>query len=305
MFKLTNLMMVSGLLLIIFGISSAAVEYRKTNSPFDSADASSSQLLDAEVNFTSLLKGKKINTDQMAAIWSSHSSVATHANDETSIQSQISPAATSLPPAASMPAPKDSPSPTQLDWAIHDQDDAIERYTDLDRSTAQPAVQGYIPDRLVISAIQLDAPIESIHFKEIKVDGQVYEQWLVPSHFAVGWHDTSALVGKPGNTVLNGHHNVYGEVFGDLIKVEVGDLIQVFSGDKILIYQVADKLVLPERFQSLDVRISNANWIMPTTDERLTLVTCWPKDSNTHRVIVVALPLTDSPNNPDDLSFGQ
>jgi sortase A len=42
----------------------------------------------------------------------------------------------------------------------------------------------------------------------------------------------------------------------------------------------------------LSVRRKNAQWIMPTGDERLTLVTCWPYEwpGNSHRVIVVARP---------------
>jgi sortase (surface protein transpeptidase) len=49
-------------------------------------------------------------------------------------------------------------------------------------------------------------------------------------------------------------------------------------------------MLMPERFKSLTVRLDNARWILPTKDERLTLITCWPAKSNTHRVIIVALP---------------
>ena len=38
------------------------------------------------------------------------------------------------------------------------------------------------------------------------------------------------------------------------------------------------------------VRLANARWIQPSEDERLTLITCWPYESNTHRLIIVALP---------------
>lgn len=41
---------------------------------------------------------------------------------------------------------------------------------------------------------------------------------------------------------------------------------------------------------AVDVRMDNARWILPSTDERLTLVTCWPAKSNTHRLIIVASP---------------
>jgi sortase A len=39
------------------------------------------------------------------------------------------------------------------------------------------------------------------------------------------------------------------------------------------------------------VRLENASWIAKTSDERLTLVTCWPYDTNTHRLVVVASPV--------------
>lgn len=149
---------------------------------------------------------------------------------------------------------------------------------------------GLVPDRLVIESIGLNAPIIPTTIKEIEYQGQPYYQWLAPNEPAVGWHETSALLGSPGNTVLNGHHNVYGEVFKDLVNVHEGDLIEVYSGNNVFRYRVALAMLLPERFKSLTVRLENARWILPTEDERLTLITCWPYESNTHRVIIVALP---------------
>ena len=48
---------------------------------------------------------------------------------------------------------------------------------------------------------------------------------------------------------------------------------------------------MPEADVDLDTKIENARWIKSTKDERLTLVTCWPVDSNTHRLVVVAVPV--------------
>jgi hypothetical protein len=45
--------------------------------------------------------------------------------------------------------------------------------------------------------------------------------------------------------------------------------------------------------ESLEIRLDNGRWILPTEDERLTLVTCWPEDSNSHRLIIVAVPAPD------------
>lgn len=159
-----------------------------------------------------------------------------------------------------------------------------------DLEPAEQIVVGLVPDRLVIPSIFLDAPILSVHYKDIESGGEVYHQWRVPAEFAAGWQDESALLGLPGNTVLNGHHNAYGMVFKNLVKLSVGDIIIVYSAGIEFRYEVVAKLLLPERGQPLEVRQENARWIQSSTDERLTLVTCWPAESNTHRVIIVALP---------------
>lgn len=149
-----------------------------------------------------------------------------------------------------------------------------------------------VPVRLVIESINLDAPIvpSPIDFK--KVRGKEYMQWIVPDEFAAGWHTTSALLGEPGNTVLNGHNNTNGEVFKSLDKVEPGDIISIESNESRFSYLVTNKMILPEKYEEMGTRMNNAQWILPSVDERLTLISCWPFESNTHRVIIVARPLT-------------
>ncbi len=158
-------------------------------------------------------------------------------------------------------------------------------------STPTPLAVGLIPDRLVITKINLDAPIVPVSFKDIKVGNQVYYQWLAPQEFAAGWQETSALLGLPGNTVLNGHHNAYGKVFKDLVTLSIGDELSIYSGSNEFRYQVVAKMLLPERFAPLSQRMENARWIESSTDERITLITCWPANSNTHRVVIVAFPI--------------
>lgn len=149
----------------------------------------------------------------------------------------------------------------------------------------------YIPDRIKIPSINLDAPITPVHQKEITVNEDTFLQWVAPNYFAAGWHDTSASLGVSGNTVLNGHHNLAGEVFRDIHTLEVGNQIILYSGEQAFLYQVASTMILKERFQPVEVRLDNARWILHSNDERLTLITCWPYESNTHRVVVVALPV--------------
>jgi LPXTG-site transpeptidase (sortase) family protein len=148
----------------------------------------------------------------------------------------------------------------------------------------------WVPDRIVIPAIELDAPAVPAKLKEIEYLGKRYQQWVAPDVMASGWHTTSATLGVAGNTVLNGHHNVHGEVFSHLVDLRAGDVIWVFSGARSFAYRISLITVLPERWQQPVFRLANARWIQPSEDERLTLITCWPYESNTHRLIIVALP---------------
>jgi sortase A len=145
--------------------------------------------------------------------------------------------------------------------------------------------------RLEIGAIGLDAPIQTVGLMELEDDGQTYHQWQVPSDYAIGWHVTSAAPGSQGNTVLNGHNNVHGAVFRDLVELALGDEITLYENGQTHHYLVAHREVLEEKGQPLDVRFDNAKWMLPTADERLTLITCWPDTGATHRVIVVATPV--------------
>ncbi len=147
------------------------------------------------------------------------------------------------------------------------------------------------PDRIEIPSIGLDAPIVPVKAKVINYNGKDYQQWMAPDEYAAGWHNSSAKLGDVGNTVLNGHHNAFGQVFASLHKVKEGEIIRIYSGEFHYDYIVARRLLLPEKFNTLSNRMENASWISPSTDERLTLITCWPPESNTHRVVVVALPI--------------
>ncbi len=145
------------------------------------------------------------------------------------------------------------------------------------------------PTRLVIPSVGIDSEVVSVGWNVIEKDGLQYSIWQV-ADFAVGWHKTTAVLGQPGNTVLTGHHNVNGEVFRDLVNVEVGDTVVAYAGGQKFEYTVELKTIVKEKGEPVDVRRRNAQWIAPTDDERLTFVTCWPYTNNTHRVIVVAKP---------------
>jgi LPXTG-site transpeptidase (sortase) family protein len=147
-----------------------------------------------------------------------------------------------------------------------------------------------VPDRIEIPALKLVAPIVIAEFNFTDLEGETFGQWIAPSELAAAWHPDSALLGGQGNTVLNGHHNAFGKVFGTLIELENGDVINLYSKGKKYTFVVANKMILPEIGQSTETRLMNAAWLKETEDQRLTLVTCWPENSNTHRLIIVASP---------------
>jgi len=162
--------------------------------------------------------------------------------------------------------------------------------------TAQPEMTSTpdtpaIPGWIVIPSIGVDAPIFVSHTRMVYVDGKTFAQWEAPTLYAAGWQEGSTLLGQPGNTVLNGHHNIHGEVFGRLYELNQGDEIIVYSGDRMFHYAVSQVMKLEERNVPLEQRLENVRWVLPSTDERLTLVTCWPPTSNAYRLIVVAVPL--------------
>lgn len=150
---------------------------------------------------------------------------------------------------------------------------------------------GEIPVRLIIPSIKLDAPVLLSEANTLKIRGEEYLSWRPPDVYAAGWHNSSALLGEPGNTVLSGHHNIYGEVFRNLIDVEIGDAVVVLGPTEMYVYVVANKMLVPEKYEQIDTRMENARWILGTDDERLTLITCWPYETNTHRLILVASPV--------------
>lgn len=199
----------------------------------------------------------------------------------------------SLPVVGQQGAPTLQPSLTPTGKPEIDSTPAATEIVKINPTSTDSPSGPLIPDRIVIPAIKLDAPVIPAIEETIKIGKDDYLQFQAPNKFAAGWHPNSALLGAVGNTVLNGHHNIYGKVFGHLVDLVPGDRIIVYSGMTLFNFLVANVLILPERDADLAVRLENARWIEPSNDIRLTLVTCWPEYSNTHRLIIVASLIPD------------
>jgi LPXTG-site transpeptidase (sortase) family protein len=162
---------------------------------------------------------------------------------------------------------------------------------ELELPTPTPIPAGHAPTRIIIPAINLDAPVKMIGWELVESGGTTQAIWQVPAERTAGWHQGSAPLGLPGNTVLNGHNTGNGEVFRDLYLLGPGDQLTIHADETRFDYKIEERLLLPEAGEPLEVRISNARYIQPTADERVTLVTCHPYNSLRYRLLIIARPL--------------
>lgn len=213
------------------------------------------------------------------------------------VSPQPPPRPTIPPTATPTPTPPvdDSSPPARLLLPAFEDEPTHAEATDPPPTTPAPEREGHPPTRIVIPSIGLDAPVVTTTWELVDEGGVQQAIWLVPPMRAAGWHEGSAPLGVPGNTVLNGHNTTHGEVFRDLYRVQPGDRIVLYSGSLPFVYEVDETLILPEAGQPLEVRLANARYIQPTADERVTLVTCHPYGSLRYRLIVIARPVETAP----------
>ena len=203
-----------------------------------------------------------------------------------------------------MPTPQietATPSPTPIEPDQDSQSDppptatATHSATPTPSTSATPAISEAW--RLMIPAIDLDTSIVGVGLEIQTISGRRMLTWSTPDFFAAGWHIDSAEPGETGNVVLNGHNNVYGEVFRDLDKVAAGDEITIRADGTDFVYTIVERHIIKDKWVSTETHTENAQWVLPTEEARLTLVTCWPYTSNTHRLIVVAVPAITQPSS--------
>lgn len=96
--------------------------------------------------------------------------------------------------------------------------------------------------------------------------------------YSVGHFPETVMPGEEGNFAVVGHRSyTYGQYFNRLDELEFGDKVKVRAGTDIYTYIIDDiKVVEPEEVSVLD----------NTDTARITLVTCTPIWSATHRLIV-------------------
>lgn len=216
------------------------------------------------------------------------------------IDALASAASSPTPPATSTNSPLATahrsavPTPTPLDTATVEPSPTPEPATATPKPptpTPIPLPTGSPPTRLVIPAIQLDTPIHPVGPITIARGGKKMVIWDT-LHDVASFHETSAYPGTGGNVVINGHRDIYGSVFLHLNKVRRGDQITVYAGELTYLYEVVEILEIPYVNASPEDMAEQLRLIGPTKEERLTILTCTPVGKATHRMYVLAEPLS-------------
>ena len=140
-----------------------------------------------------------------------------------------------------------------------------------------PALNSYVPPpiptpgpeqarRIEIPAIGVDSTIvQGDHWDQLKK--------------GVGQMVGSAQPGKDGNMVLSAHNDIFGEIFRHLDKLTPGDEIIVSTERSSYRYIVREIDVV----KPTDVYVT-----APTEHAQTTLISCYPYQINTDRIIVFA-----------------
>lgn len=154
----------------------------------------------------------------------------------------------------------------------------------------QPAgleARAQVPDRIVVPSIDLDSSVVSVGWSGTSDPRESLPNLWDVADFAAGWHVNSDMLGQSGNVVLSGHNNIQGAVFQKLDRLEAGDVATLWSGENQYSYVIDEVVIVRERGMSMEQRRENARWIGKFDDDRLTLISCWPPNDNSHRIIVV------------------
>ena len=157
------------------------------------------------------------------------------------------------------------------------------------QSVARNTFGNSLPLQLEIPVIGIEAQVVPVGWHAEEVGGLRKVLWHTPGE-AAGFLVSSTAPGQGGNAVFYGHHNIHGNVFRGLDRLRLGDTIRVFNSNSILDYRVESVDVFPERDASAQEKLSHMDLFDDTNAEQLTILTCWPFETNTHRVVVVAKP---------------
>jgi len=129
-----------------------------------------------------------------------------------------------------------------------------------------PTPESEPPTRIVVPEIGIDAPV---------LEGDDWETLKK----GIGHHIGTANPGERGNVYVSAHNDIFGQIFRNLEKLDLGDEVIVYAGTKSFRYIVREKRIV----EPTDVSV-----MYPTTQPILSLQTCYPYMVDTHRLVVIA-----------------
>jgi len=143
--------------------------------------------------------------------------------------------------------------------------------------------------RIIIPKIEVNERIVEIGLRKIG-EGEAARYLWDTAEYAVGHRENSAHPGQQDNIILSGHNNAYGEVFRRLDELEPGDLIYLYTLDQEFVYVVEKKDLVLAVGATEEDDAKHARYTARSPDETLTLASCWPYVTYTHRIYVIAKP---------------
>lgn len=155
--------------------------------------------------------------------------------------------------------------------ATHPSSVALSNLPELGEERAVPiaeaaAVAGVLPSRIVISAINLDLPVQNTQSRDMAVLDEALHDGPVR-------HMDSARLGEEGNTLIFGHSshlpvvkNQMYKAFNRIPELSAGDAIRVSGEGKEFLYSVISVKQVDAEDASIDLSKKGG--------KRLTIVTC-------------------------------
>ena len=186
-------------------------------------------------------------------------------------------------------SPQPQPAPTDTQAPLTPNTQETDLPPTIPQRTGAPPVQLFIP------SLDLNVPVTQVSWEPIQTNGTWQSVWQTADGSA-GHHRNSANPGQVGNMVISGHHNTRGQVFRQVSEIgqpqsgfDIGDdIIVVTVDDQRFTYSVVDWIRFQEEGITDQEQREHASYLAGTAEATLTLITCWPYESNTHRVIVIA-----------------
>jgi len=162
--------------------------------------------------------------------------------------------------------------------------------TPTETPTPTPTPQPQPPTRLVIPSIGVNSAVRQVG---VSISGDPLNPNVTWPELGAGvGHDMASVnPGESGNIILFGHNNYAGQVFRRLSELEVADEIHLYTLDQGFFYLVQDVDIVRAVGATEQDNRAHAFYLGPKSEETLTLVSCWPYSTYTHRVYVVAKPI--------------